>query len=185
MFDELNVIGVKKHVHKLYQNVYKVIKKEFEAILNPLYKEIYDEALALGFDGDLRDLDSAWIEEFFDEYNPVTKYVFSNELDRKESRLFEALVATMDSGSAAKLQSYKTAEKLIVKQAKQYAIDLEDRIAKVVYEDVGVKKVQWVSEHDHRTCGVCEELDGQVFYLNKAPDKQHYQCRCYLIPVKE
>ena len=34
LFDELNVIGVKKHVHKLYQNVYKAIKKEFNAILN-------------------------------------------------------------------------------------------------------------------------------------------------------
>lgn len=178
-------MGVKKHVHKLYQNVYKVIKKEFEAILNPLYKEIYDEALALGFDGDLRDLDAAWIEEFFDEYNPVTKYVFSNEMDRKESRLFEALVATMDSTSAAKMQSYKTAENLIVRQVKQYAIDLEDRIAKVVYEDVGVKKVKWVAEHDHRTCGVCSEMDGEVFLLKDAPDKQHHNCRCYLIPVKE
>ena len=185
LFDEMNVIGVKKHVHKLYQNVYKVIKKEFLAILNPLYEEIYDEAVALGFDGDLRDLDEAWIEEFFDEYNPVTKYVFSNEIERKESRLFEALVATMDSAGAAKMQSYKTAENLIIRQAKQYAIDLEDSIAKVVYDDVGVKKVQWVAEHDHKTCGVCSELDGEVFELKDAPDKQHPNCRCYLIPIKE
>ena len=77
LFDELNIVGVKKHVSKLYKDVYKVIKKEFVAILNPLYQEIYDEALALGFDGDLRDLDEAWIEDFFDEYNPVTKYAKS------------------------------------------------------------------------------------------------------------
>ena len=181
LFDELNIVGVKKHVHKLYQNVYKVIKKEFMAVLNPLYAEIYDEAVALGFDGDLRDLDEAWIEDFFDEYNPVTKYVFSNEVDRKESRLFEALVAS----TAERHQSYKTAENLIIKQAKQYAIDMEDSVAKTVYKDVGVEKVQWVAEHDHRTCGVCSELDGEVFDLKDAPDKQHPNCRCYLIPVRE
>lgn len=181
MFDELNVLGIKKHVHKLYQNVYRYIKKEFAAILNPLYQEIYDEAIALGFDGDLRDLDEGWIEDFFDEYNPVTKYVFSNEVDRKESRLFEALVAS----TSERHQSYKTAENLIIRQAKQYAVDLEDSVAKVVYKDIGVKKVQWVAEHDHKTCGVCSELDGEIFELKDAPPKQHINCRCYLIPVRE
>jgi SPP1 gp7 family putative phage head morphogenesis protein len=185
LFDELNIVGVKKHVHKLYQNVYKVIKREFDAILNPLYQEIYEEALAMGFDGDLRDLDEAWIEDFFDEYNPVTKYVFSNEMERKESRLFESLVATMDSTSAAKMQSYKTAENLLIRQVKQYAIDLEDSIAKVVYEDAGVKKVMWVAEKDHKTCGECMEMDGEVFGLKDAPPKLHHNCRCYYIPVKE
>ena len=181
LFDELNVIGVRKHVAKLYKDTYKIIKNEFLAILNPLYKEIYDEALALGFDGDLRDLDEAWIEEFFDEYNPVTKYVFKNEIGRKESRLFESLVAS----TAERVQSYKTAENLITKQAKQYAIELEDSVAKAVYESVGVEKVMWIAEHDDKTCGDCEELDGQIFPLKDAPPKQHYHCRCYLIPVKE
>lgn len=185
MFDELNIVGVKKHVHKLYKDVYKAITKEFTAILNPLYQEIYDEAIALGFDGDLRDLDEAWLEDFFDEYNPVTKYVFSNEMDRKESRLFESLVATMDSTDASKMQSYKTAENLLVKQVKQYAVDLEDSIAMVVYEAVGVKKVKWVAEKDHKTCGECSEMDGEIFNIHDAPPKLHPNCRCYYIPVKE
>ena len=134
LFDEMNVVGTKKHVHKLYKKAYQIILKEFLSILNPLYQEIYDEALALGFDGDMRDLDEAWIEEFFDEYNPVTKYVFRNELDRKESRLFEALVAS----SEEKIQSYKTAENLLKRQIKQYAIDLEDAVTKAIYKAVGV-----------------------------------------------
>ena len=180
LFDETNIVGVKKHIAKLYKDVYKIIKNEFVAILNPLYQEIYDEAIALGFDGDLRDLDEAWIEDFFDEYNPVTKYVFSNEFDRKESRLFESLVAS----TSDRLQSYKTAENLLAKQVKQYAIDLEDAVAKVVYKDTKVKKVMWNAEHDHRTCGDCSELDGQIFDLKDAPSKLHYQCRCWLTPVK-
>ena len=177
----MNVIQIKKHIDKLYGSVYKTIKREFTAILNPIYEDIYDEAIDMGFDGDIRDLDEAWVEEFFDEYNPVTKYVFSNEVDRKKSRLFESLVAS----TAERTQSYKTAENLIVRQVKQYAIELEDAISKVVYEDTGVTKVQWVAEDDYKTCDTCRELDGQIFKLNDVPPKQHQNCRCYTIPIKE
>ena len=180
MFDEMNVIATKKHVHKLYKDVYKIIKKEFVAILNPLYQEIYDEAVALGYDGKLEDLDEAWIEEFFEEYNPVTKYVFKSEIGRKESRLFEALVAS----SAEKVQSFRTAENLLTRQIKQYSIDLEDAVTKAVYKAMGVEKVVWNAEQDHKTCGVCSELDGQTFDLKDLPPKQHYHCRCWFTPVK-
>jgi hypothetical protein len=72
----MNVLAVKRHVHKLYQSIDKAVKKEFMNVLKPLQTEIYDEALALGFDGVLRDLDQGWIEEFFEEFDPVTGYVF-------------------------------------------------------------------------------------------------------------
>lgn len=181
LFDEMNIVQTKKHVHKLYTTIFKVIKQEFLRIINEIYQAIYDELVAMGFDGDMRNLDEAWLDEFFDGYNPVTKYVFSNEIDRKESRLFEALI----SNELERLKSYAYAERLIVTQIEQYAIDLEDSIAKVVYENTNVKKVMWVAEHDHKTCGVCSELDGEIFELYDAPPKQHYNCRCYLIPVKE
>ncbi len=177
----MNVVGVRKHIKKLYEKSYEIIIKEFFEILNPLYQEIYDEALALGFDGDLRDLDEGWIEDFFDEYNPVTKYVFSNEVGRKESYLFESVVADINT----RHQSYLKAGKCLVRQVKQGAIDLEDAIAKKVYKDLGVEKVMWVAEDDYKTCGVCRDLDNEVFELDKAPPKQHHNCRCYLVPVKE
>jgi SPP1 gp7 family putative phage head morphogenesis protein len=176
----MSIVGVRKHINKLYKDAYKTIKDEFVAILNPIYEEIYDEAIALGFEGDLRNLDEGWIEEFFDEYNPVTKYVFSNEIDRKRSYLFESLVAEPKT----RLQSYVKAERYLVRQIKQYAIELEDAIALVVYDDVGVKKVQWVAEKDYKTCDDCKELNGEIFDVDKAPDKQHYNCRCVLIPIK-
>ena len=177
----MNIIQIKKHIDKLYKSVFKTIKNEFTAILNPIYQDIYDEAIDMGFDGDIRDLDEAWVEKFFDEYNPVTKYVFSNEIERKKSRLFESLVAS----TVERHQSYKTAENLIIKQVKQYAIELEDAISKVVYEDTGVTMLQWVSEDDYKTCGTCRELDGQIFKLKDVPPKQHYNCRCYTVPIKE
>ena len=177
----MNVVQTRKHIQKLYKTIYNAVKQEFLKIANEIYQEILDEAIAMGFDGDLVYLDEAWLQEFFNGYNPVTKYVFSNELDRKESRLFEALV----SNELEMLKSYADAERLLVQQIEQYSIDLEDSIAKVVYKDVGVQKVMWVAEKDHKTCGVCSELDGQIFALADAPPKQHYRCRCYLIPVRE
>ena len=180
LFDEMNVVQIKKHIGKLYKSAYNIIKGEFAAIINPVIQGIEEEAIDMGFDGDIRDLDEAWIEEFFDEYNPVTKYVFSNELDRKESRLFEALVSNVEE----RHKSYQTAENLLVRQVKQYAIDLEDAIAKVVYEDSDVKKVQWNAENDHRTCDICGELDGMIFELKDAPPKVHINCRCWYTPVK-
>ena len=181
LFDEMNIVQTKKHVHKLYGKIYEIVKQEFMKIVNEIYQTIYDEAVAMGFDGDIRNLDEAWVEEFFDLYNPVTKYVFSNEIDRKESRLFEALV----SNELERLKSYAYAERLITNQIEQYSIDLEDSIAKVVYEDTKVKKVMWNAELDHKTCGVCSELDGQIFELNDVPPKQHHNCRCWITPVKE
>ena len=180
LFDEMSVLGVKKHVNKLYNTAYKTIKNEFLKALIPISEEIYAEALEVGFDGEIEDLDEGFIEDFFEEYNPVTKYVFSNEIDRKKSRLFESIVAS----NKALHQSYKTAENLLNRQVKQYAIELEDKVAKKVYKDLKVEKVMWVAENDYKTCGVCSELDGEIFPLNEAPPKQHYNCRCVIIPVK-
>jgi len=180
LFDEMNVIQTRKHIKKLYKSVYQAIKKELGEILEDLSAEIYDEASALGFDGELKDLDEAWIEEFFDEYNPTTKYVFSNELDRKESRLFESIVADI----ASKLQSYKTAERLLSNQIKHNSILFEDAVQKITYKGMGVKKVKWIAEDDHKTCSVCRALDQAIFLLEEVPFKPHPNCRCYLIPEK-
>ena len=180
LFDEMNIVQTKKHVNKLYKKVFNAVFKEFLEIIDPIMQDVYDEAVDMGFDGDMRNLDEAWVESFFEAYNPVTKYVFANEIERKKMRLFESLVAD----KAGKMQSYKTAERLLIKQMKQYAIELEDAIAKVVYEDTKVEYVMWNAEDDEKTCATCNELDEQVFELKDAPPKQHYQCRCYLTPVR-
>ena len=177
----MNIVGVRKHINKLYKDAYKIIKNEFFGILNSIYEEVYDEAAALGYSGDFEDLDEGWIEEFFDEYNPVTKYVFKNELERKKAYLFESLIAD----PKAKLQSYVKAEKSLVKQVKQYGIDLYDAVAKAAFKAAGVKRVQWIAEDDSKTCSVCRELDNQIFDLDKAPPKQHHNCRCYLRPIRD
>ena len=181
MFDELNVTGIRKHIKKLYKKTRSIIEEEFTSIFLLLCQEVADEARALGYDGDIQDLDEGWIEEFFEEYSPVTKYVFSNEIDRKESYLFEAVV----SDPKAKYQSYKKAEKYLINQVRQGGIEFDDAVARIVYKALGVKKVRWIAEDDSRTCGVCRELDNKVFLLEEVPPKQHHGCRCYLAIAKE
>lgn len=181
LFDELNITGVRKHIKKLYKKLYGIIKADFTEVLNDISEEIYDEAVSLGYDGEIEDFDEAWIEEFFDEYNPVTKYVFSNEISRKESYLFEAVISDMTT----KHKSYQKAEKYLINQVKQYGIDIYDAVAETVYKALGVKKVRWIAEDDSKTCSVCRELDNKVFDLGKAPHKQHHNCRCYLVPVRD
>lgn len=176
----MNVLTTKKHVKKLYGRAYKVIKKELGEILAELTEEIYEEAKALGFDGDIRDLDEGWVEDYFAEYHPTTKYVFKKELSRKEARLFEALVAD----ATGKIQSYQTAEKLLRNQVNTNSILLEDAVQKIVYKGAGVKKVKWMAEDDAKTCSICKELDGIIFPLDEVPNKPHHYCRCYLQPVK-
>ena len=181
LFDEMNIVQTKKHVDKLYKKVLKAVKSELLRIANDIYAEVADELIEMGFDGDLGSIDESWIDEFLNKYSPVTKYVFINEIDRKNSRLFEALVASLED----RLESYETAENLLKRQVRQCGIEFEDDITYTTYKEFGVKKVQWVAEHDTQTCGVCDELDGEVFELEDAPAKQHINCRCYLIPIKE
>ena len=181
LFDEMNVVQTKKHIDKLHKKIFKIIKSEFLVVANDIYAEVSDEAIALGFNGDLGDIDETWIEEFFEKYSPVTKYVFTNELERKLSRLFEALIADLEE----RLESYSTTEKLLVRQVKQSGIEFEDSITEEVYRDLGIEKVQWVSEQDDKTCGICAELDGEIFDLEDVPPKQHINCRCYITAVKE
>lgn len=176
LFDELNIAGVKKHVAKLYSRAKQIMYKEYLLLAKNIYAEVFEEAQSYGFDGEFEELDEGWIKDYFDEYNPVTKYVFSNELDRKESRLFESIVATDKN----QVSNYNTALNLLKRQVKQYAIDVEDIAKKTAFIDCDVKKVKWNAEHDHRTCGVCDELDGQIFDIDEVPDKQHYNCRCYI-----
>ena len=180
----MNTLQVKKHIKKLYQSIGIAVKKEILVVLEPLQNEIYEEALALGFDGDLRDLDEGWIEEFFEEFDPVTRVVFKNEIARKEARLFEDLVAVIGTPGIDKMASYQRAENLLVRQVKQAAINLEDAVAMVVFKALGVKTVQWVAERDSKTCSICNGFDGELFPIHEAPPKAHHNCRCYYIPVK-
>lgn len=52
------------------------------------------------------------------------------------------------------------------------------------YKSSGIDRVVWVSILDSSTCDDCEELDGQEFDTDEAPNPpEHWNCRCHLEPI--
>lgn len=130
-------------------------------------------------------IDEKWLEEFHREYNPVTKYVYENELERKQARFFESIVADVEAKDRHEMEAdYKAAENAWKRQTRQAMIDTEDRAAVTAYRDAGVEEVMWISVCDNRTCEECGAMNGLIFPVDSVPDKPHYNCRCHLEPVR-
>lgn len=130
-------------------------------------------------------IDEKWLEGFHREYNPVTKYVYENELERKQARFFESIVADVEAKDRHEMEAdYKAAENAWKRQTRQAMIDTEDRAAVTAYRDAGVEEAMWISVCDNRTCEECSALNGLIFPVDRVPDKPHYGCRCYIVPVK-
>lgn len=59
-------------------------------------------------------------------------------------------------------------------------------VAQEEYKHYDVKKVEWLTASDERTCPICKPLNGKIFDIDKAPDiPAHPNCRCVLLPVIE
>ena len=121
-----------------------------------------------------------WIDRFLEEPDPVTKYRFDTETERKAYRLAEALEVSHQRNA-----DIDKALRDWSRQTGQYAVDVTDEAVIQAYRDAGIKKVRWVSEKDDRVCGVCIEYNGNVYPIDKVPTKPHWGCRCRLVPVKD
>lgn len=170
-FDALNVIKKSK---KLYEWLDKVTREAFLMMANLIYKDEANE------DGDLAE---AWLSGVLDEYDPVTKYVYSNEWERKRQMFAEGIIAS----EAVKDKNYERNKSMryLARQATQYTITIADKAQLEAFKANGVKKVRWDSENDTRVCHECHSRHGKVYAIDKIPPKPHYGCRCHLIPIVE
>lgn len=165
-FDELNTL--KAAVDDCYKECYNFILASYITIAKHYCKEACDDDSVINL---------LWIENFLGGYDPVTKYIFDNEADRKRARLFEALVV---SQSPAEVD---TALRLYHRQVKQWADNVTDAATLEGYKQAGIKEVRWKTEEDSRVCKECGERDNKIYPIKKVPDKPHPNCRCYLLPV--
>lgn len=181
--DNLNIIGVSQ---QLYNNIARETELVFRKIAKHKYREICDEDFLVGM----------WLSGFLEESNPLTGYVWRNDIDRKRQYFVESLLAEMpESGtlSAAKGKGKlsgsdidKAAKKALrywYQAQKQYADLVTDAAALKAFSDKGLKFVKWHTEHDSRVCGICQSMDGKLYPLKYVPVKPHYGCRCYLVEV--
>gem|GEM_PF-3567401 len=189
-FDELNVIRVKQETKRVFQELLDFNMREYKTIvtdarayaLSMLSKEQRKKA-EKATDGEY--WRESFIEYWLTTYNPVTGYLYKREAERKRLRLSEEMsTARAYHNRKRYATSLKKAANLWFTQSGQYAIDLEDQVTLHVWKKAGIKKVQWMSEKDDKTCMTCRLLDGKVFDIRKVPDKQHYNCRCRIIPYK-
>lgn len=166
-FDAVNVIKKSK---KLYEWLDKITREAYLLLARAIYSDYTEDD----------DLPGMWLSGLLDDYDPVTKYVYTNEWERKRQRFAESVIASDD-----KPFDYGTALRLLTQQGTQYTITVADRAQLDAYKKLGVKKVRWDSENDTRVCHECHSRHNKVYPIDKVPPKPHYGCRCHLIPVEE
>lgn len=165
-------------------NLLQSVKSLFKEIDDLVKEMMYNIAVYAYENADGDDIshitDTFLSQTVFEEYDPVLKYVYENELERKCSRLFESLVAT--GYEAAEVD---TALRYLSVMISQYAITVTDVATLQAYKDNDVTEVEWVCVGDGHECKVCHERNGTVYLIEDVPPKPHIGCRCYIIPYRE
>ena len=176
-FDELNVVTVKKRVTAMYQRIQKVARREYRKVVKAVKKDTEKELNI----GPVKLAAAALVAGVLTGYDPVMRYVYTHEWNRKRDRLVESLMA---SGSRREMREALTrAMTLLAGQAGQFADNLTDKTRTEVFAIAGVDEVYWNTQRDGRVCKVCEERDGQKYPLMDLPDK-HPRCRCYITAAR-
>ena len=172
----------------VYAELEQVTVRVFAQMAQLAYDAIWVWLVANGWaeEGDKpsRNLVSeAKVRKMFTRYDPVTKYVYEHEIDRKQARAAEAIIASTTAADRAK--EINRALRLASGMMAQAAISATDATMLDTYREAGVEQVQWVTVDDERRCEVCRKRHGMVFDIDKVPPKPHPNCRCYLIPYRK
>lgn len=170
-FDELNVIQVS---HEIYDEVLRIIEKEATRLVKVVY-DSYSESAEIASEEA-----GAFVLLLLLAYNPVTKYVFKNELDRKRSRFAEGVIA-----SDTPREEVELAKRLLVKMNKQFLDDVTFDTVVKAYKDDGVKRVRWITAVDDRRCAECKSRHHKIYPIDNIPPKPHWHCRCYVERVRD
>lgn len=161
-FDELNVL---QEVNSIYRENDILIRKMFLKLAKKAYA---DNAARY-----VHNIDELWVDNLLNAYDPVSKYVFIHEYDRKRARLIEALIA-----SDKKAQEVDTALRLMSFMCHIYSVRVTDEAVLQAFRDNEAERVRWIAEKDEKTCSVCLKRDGKIYEIGKLPPKPHLNCRC-------
>lgn len=128
------------------------------------------------------------VDKVLKRYDPMMKYRYDTEAERKRSRFFEAIVADGETKRRREFDNdFNTAEKLWQRQTKQYFINVEDDARKDAIRDItgdADPEVVWITMMDEKVCKDCAPRHGQHYRMSMLPDK-HPNCRCRIVPVRK
>lgn len=166
--DEINVLISAK---KLYEELEAEAEKAFLLIARHTY--------GLYADTKLKSPDRDWLLDYLEEYDPVTKYVYSHEVERKQARFAESIIASRTPD-----KEVETGLRYWSNMVRQYALSVTDYAALQAYRDSGVRYVKWITAVDGKECKICHDRNGKIYEIDKVPPKPHIGCRCILTPYK-
>ena len=169
-FDELNVIEVS---HEIYNEVLKLVEQESIRLVKAVYDSYSEDHTISITDA------TAFVLALMLAYNPVTKYVYKNELERKRSRFAEGVIA-----SDSPIEEVELAKRLLVALNRQFEDDVTFDTVVKAFEDDGVKEVKWITAEDDKRCKECKSRHGKIYPIHRIPPKPHRYCRCYLEKIK-
>lgn len=161
--DEINIAG---SINELYRDIQQYIGQVLLALANQVYADTRQEE-------NTERLDEEWLNEIMDGYDPVSKYVYNHEIDRRRARLIEAVTA-----SDTKAKEVEAALRGISFMSRLYADRVTDEAVIQAYNDDGETYVRWVAEKDSKTCSVCRKRDGRIYEIDHVPHDPHPNCRC-------
>ena len=166
-FDDINKL--KNATNECYAACHTATIQTYVKIAKHYYKEC-------GGTGDTV-INILFIDLMLNEYDPVTKYIFATEWDRKRARAVESIIGGRNP------KDVDTAMKYLHGQIRQWGDEVTDNAVLTAYADKGIKKVKWKTEEDSRVCKECGELNDKIFPIKSVPDKPHIGCRCRLLPL--
>lgn len=184
-FDELNVLNTRKTTEQMYNRLSKRNEKLYLDSGYFAYLFAFGQASKLGFSGEHRKIDTKWVDKYLQEYNPVTRYIYGKEVDRRRMRLNECILTDREFDSRENFQSdLRRSASYWWQQTTQYGIGACDAAMLDAYRDSGVHRVRWVTMGDDRVCKECKKRNGVIYDIANVPAKTHYGCRCILEPVR-
>ena len=185
-FDDLSVTNTKKVTKDMFDRLLSDNEKMYQKAADKAYSKAKTKAKDAGYrEEEEKKLGGEWLVGALLAYNFVTGYVYDREAERKRLRLNEQILTAREYDDRQLYNSslQRTAN-LWWTQTSQYGISVVDKATLQAYEDMGVKKVRWKSVIDGRECKVCRERHNKTYKISEVPEKAHYNCRCYLEPVK-
>lgn len=185
-FSELNALVIQRETTELIKKLLADNKEAFKKIAEDAIAEAAADIENLtGGQAARVKADDKYVDEILNQYNEITGYLYYPEADRKRARLSEALIVALMLLDRAKYHdNLRKFANLWHTQTVQYEITITDETRVDIFDRNGIKKVKWNAEHDEKTCKVCRERDGKIYPIDKVPAKPHYNCRCWLTPVK-
>lgn len=162
--------GLLEWISGMYDELHKLATRMFLRIGKHYYKKAGGKEDTVTED---------WILLLMDEFDPVEKYRFSDEFERKKYRAFEAIWASIIAKESPE-KSIKTSRSLLNKQVSEKAVRVGDMAELTAWEENGIHHVQWIAHMDERTCEECAYRHMKIYTLKELPARPHYGCRCHI-----